>query len=67
MKVRVDAAADDGDCRDTSLFEWHVIAAGEKSVHIEFVSEPRRLSRFQSDGFLQSCHTLVELSGTTGR
>ena len=37
MKVRVDSAADDGDGRDPRFFEWHVIAAGEKSEHVELV------------------------------
>ena len=47
MKVCVDAAADDGDGRDTNLFEWHVIAAWEKSVHVRACRcSPAVLSRF---------------------
>ncbi len=46
MKVRVDATADDGDSRDTRLFERHVIATGKESEEIELLSKTDGLSCF---------------------
>ena len=52
----MDAAADDGDCRDSRFFEGHVIAAGKISVEVEFVTEPRRLACFRRHALVQSRH-----------
>ena len=57
MKVRVDAAADDGDGRDTRFFERDVIAAGEKSEEIELLRKTDSLSRFERHVLLESRHT----------
>ena len=45
MKMWVDSAAHDGDSWNSRFFEGHVIAAGEKSIHVEFVGEACHLSR----------------------
>src|SRR6266545_7148245 len=49
VKVRMHAAAHDGDCRYAGLFEGHMIATGEKAEEIQLVPQPCRVSCAQSD------------------
>ena len=54
VKVWMNPAAHNGDGRHTGLFERHVIAAGEESIEIEFITESSGLACFGRHAFFES-------------